>query len=226
MGYFSEKEENTRELKLIKIHNARLLGKWVKVLFWLQILAIVGNFLESDFLGGSLPVVYLLGKGIGLGVVIAQCVILIRLKEVEDWFHKAGTCFLISALSGVLLVFMLLMGIAVLSGILALVMVVVELRGRYDEYVGYEVVLKGVDDTLAGQWPIQWKWELRCVIVTMVAKFFIDFPGFFGILAVIVLLVAVVGAIILGIRRMVYMHRTAECFRGYTLREEMVEYNK
>ncbi len=220
MSYFAENEENARELRLEKLKKARLLGKWVMVLFWLQIIAIVGNFLESDFLKNLSPVVYLTGRVISYGVIIAQSVILIRLKEAEDWFSKAGTCFLISGLSGFVVVLLALGGAGVLSILLLIAMAIVELRGIYDEYTGFEIVLRNVDDELSAQWPLQWKLELTVVIVTVSAMILMFLPGILGILAVIAMLVAAIGAIVLGIRRMIFMYRTAECFRNYVLKEE------
>lgn len=224
MGYFTEEsEEMAEELKkkkLERVKNAPLLGKWIKVLFWLQVLAIVGNVLESDFLKGLPPVVYLAGIVIGYGVVIAESVILIRLKKIEDWFFKAGICFLISGFSGFVTVLLLILEIEVFASLFLNAVAIVELVGLYEVYTGFEIVLKNVDDELSEQWPLQWKWEFRCVIVTVVAMFFADFPGFLGIVAVIALLIAGIGGIILGIRRMVNMYRTAECFRAYALWKE------
>lgn len=220
MSYFTENEESAKELRLVKLRKARLLGKWVKVLFWLQIIAIVGNFLESDFLEKLPSVVNLTGKVISYGVIIAQSVILIRLKEVEDWFSKAGTCFLISGFSGFVVVLLALGGAGVLSILLLIAMAIVELRGLYDEYTGFEIVLRDVDDELSEKWPLQWKLELILVIVTASGMILMFLPGIFMILSVLALLVAVVGAFVLGIRRMSLMYRTAECFRRYVSEEE------
>ena len=92
--------------------NAELLDRWVMVLFWLQIVFAVANSVS-----------------------------LIKLKTVEDWFGKAGICYLGSGFSIIVIAFALLDGSLDLLLPFTIVVIIVQMRGCYNECTGYEVVL-------------------------------------------------------------------------------------
>lgn len=219
MGFFGDDEAYERDLELRRIKKAGLMGKWVTVLFWLQIVSIVGGVLSSDFLEG-VPVIYFLGLLITYGVMIANSVILIRLKEVEDWFGKAGVCYLVSGCSGIIIAVFLLGGAGVLATLFSLAMTIVALRGNYDECTGYEVSLQDVDKTLSEAWATQWKLELICILstvgVTILGIIGTAIAGMaFLLIMIILLLIVAIATLVIAIRRLVYIYRTAECFRNY-----------
>lgn len=220
MGLFSDDEEMTKKIAEGKARNAKLLGKWVTVLFWLQIAAIVGEVLASDTVREILPSVYWMGTLLGYGIMIANSVILIRLKAVEDWFGKAGVCYLVSGLSGIVAAVLLLGSAETIGSLLAIAMLIVQLRGNYDECTGYEVVLRGTDNGLAEKWALQWKLEIAFVLGTIIVPVMLGVGLIFGgrvltVIAGIVTFLAAVGVLVLGILRLVYMYRTAEIFRSY-----------
>lgn len=215
MNYFEKDEEFAKKVAEGRAKNARLLGKWVMVMFWLQIAAIIANFLDSDLFAEILPVFSLVGSIAGYVIMIVNSVILIKLKEVEDWFGKAGICYLVSGLGGFFAAFLILGGAPTIASLLVFVLVIVELRGVYDEFTGYEVVLRDVDDNLSEQWALQWKLELACILVAVIAPFVAIIGSLFTLLAVIAIFVAAIGAIVVGIRRLIYMYRTAICFQNY-----------
>ena len=225
MGFFDDDEKYQRELRERKVKSAKLLGKWVTVMFWLQVVSVVAGVFDSDVFE-RIPMIYWAGTILGYGIMIANSVILIKLKEVEDWFGKAGVCYLVSGLSGIVIALLLLGGATAIGSTLSIAMMIVEIRGNYDECTGYEVVLSGEDDDLSAKWARQWKLELICVvsiIVSMVVLFVgaLTGGGILTILAGFVTLAVAIGAFVLGIMRMVYMYRTAELFRNY--RPEEVE---
>lgn len=219
MGLFEDDEEYKRDLARRKVKKAEMMGKWVMVLFWLQIVAIVGNVLSDD-LFEAIPPIYFLGSLISFGIMIANSIILIRLKEVEDWFGKAGICYLVSGCSGIVIVLLTLGGADVLGTLLSFAMAIVELRGNYDECTGYEVALQDVDKNLSEQWSTQWMMELICILsmlgvslLTLLGAAFLSM----GVLIVcaILLLAVAIAFLVVGIRRLVYLHRTAVCFQNY-----------
>lgn len=225
MGLFDEDEEYKRDLARRRVKKAEMMGKWVMVLFWLQIVAIVGNVLSDD-LFEAIPPVYFLGSLISFGIMVANSIILIRLKEVEDWFGKAGICYLVSGCSGIVIAFLTLGGAGVLGGTLSLAMTIVALRGNYDECTGYEVALQDVDKNLSEQWSTQWRLELICILSTLGVSLLTLIGAVLlsmGVLVVcaILLLVVAIASLVVGIRRLVYLHRTATCFQSYAPDEDV-----
>ena len=219
MGLFDEDEEYKRDLARRRVKKAEMMGKWVMVLFWLQIVAIVGNVLSDD-LFEAIPPVYFLGSLISFGIMVANSIILIRLKEVEDWFGKAGICYLVSGCSGIVIVLLALEGAEVLGTLLSFAMTIVGLRGNYDECTGYEVALQDVDKNLSEQWSTQWMLELICILSTLGVSLLTLIGAAFlstGVLIVcaILLLAIAIASLVVGIRRLVYLHRTAVCFQNY-----------
>lgn len=219
MGFFDNDETYQRELRERKVKNAALLGKWVTVLFWLQIAAVIVGVLDSDLFDG-IPVIQLIGSLVSYGIMIANSVILIKLKTVEDWFGKAGVCYLVSGLSGLVIALLLLGDAVAISSALTIAMLIVQMRGNYSECTGYEVVLGGIDDDLAGKWAIQWKLEIISTVTVLVSAIVLLVGAYTGgglltVLAGLVTLVASIGAFVLGIMRLVYLYRTAELFRNY-----------
>ncbi len=226
MGLFENDEEYKKDLERRKARKADMMGSWVMVLFRLQIVAIVGSVMSSD-LFENVPLIYYLGTLMNFGILIANSVILIRLKEVEDWFGKAGICYLVSGCSGIVIVLLTLAGAGGLGVILTIAMAIVELVGNYDECTGYEVSLQDIDKNLSEQWNLQWKLELVCILSTLG----VTILSFIGavllsmgvlILCILLLLAVAIANLVIGIRRLVYLHRTAVCFQNY-VPDEVVE---
>lgn len=218
MGFFDEDEEYQRKLVDRKVKNAALLGEWIRVMFWLQIVAVILGLFEELFEESS--VLAILASLASYGISIANSVILIKLKEVEDWFKSAGICYLISGLSGFVIAVLLLGGATLIASLLTIAIMVVQVRGNYCECTGYEVVLQGLDNDLAEKWARQWKLELICTVTLIVSAIVMLVSafgggGFLTVLAGFVALIASVGALILGIMRLIYLYRTSEIFQNY-----------
>lgn len=226
MGLFENDEEYKKDLERKKAKKADMMGSWVMVLFRLQIVAVVGSVMSSD-LFEKVPLIYYLGTLMNFGILIANSVILIRLKEVEDWFGKAGICYLVSGCSGIVIVLLTLAGAGGLGVILTIAMMIVELVGNYDECTGYEVSLQDIDEDLSVQWSAQWKLELICILSTL-GLTILSLIGAallsMGVLVLCIILMLIVGvaSIVVGIRRLIYLHRTAVCFQNY-VPDEVVE---
>lgn len=225
MGFFDNDETYQRELRKRKAKNAALLGKWVTVLFWLQIASIIAGVLADEVFDGA-PVIQTIGSLATYGILIANSVILIKLKAVEDWFGKAGICYLVSGLSGFVIAFLILRDSPALASTLTIAMLIVQMRGNYSECTGYEVVLRGADDDLAGKWARQWKLEIICTLTVLFSAIVLLVSAYAGggvltVLVGLITLVASIGALVLGIMRLVYLYRTGDIFRNY--RPEEVE---
>ena len=219
MGFFDDNEEYQRELRERKARSAALLGKWITVLFWLQIASVVVGVLNGKLFEG-VPMIQMIGSWANYGIVFANSIILIKLKTVEDWLGKAGICYLVSTILGILVVLLQLGGALAIPSMLAIAMMIVQMRGNYSECTGYEVVLRGLDDDLAGKWERQWKLEIICTVTVLVSSVVLlvgtlSGGGVLTVLAGFVTLVASIGAIVLGILRLVYLYRTATRFQNY-----------
>ena len=84
--------------------------------------------------------------------------------------------------------------------------------GEFNEYMGHSEVLAGVDDGLAVKWGTLWKWYiglflglLGCIVVLLI----------FPVLGALAMLGAVIGLVVVGILKLVYLYRTAKFFREY-----------
>ena len=219
MGFFDEDEEYQKGLREQKVKNAALLGRWVTVLFWLQIASVVAGVLADEVFDG-VSVIQTIGTLATYGILIANSVILIKLKSVEDWFGKAGVCYLVSGFSGFVIALAILGGSTAVTSLLTIAMMIVELRGNYSECTGYQVVLQGVDDDLSGKWARQWKLEMICTVVVLVSAIMLVVSALFGSVVITIILGIVtlgtaIGALVLGIMRLVYLYQTAKCFREY-----------
>lgn len=219
MGFFDEDEEYQKGLREKKAKNAVLLGKWITVLFWLQIASVVVGVLNGKLFEG-VPMIQAIGSWANYGIVFANSIILVRLKTVEDWLGKAGICYLVSGVLEIVVVLLRLGGALAIPSTLAIAMMIVQMRGNYSECTGYEVVLRGLDDDLAGKWERQWKLEIICTVTVLVSSIVLlagtlAGGGVLTVLAGFVTLVASIGAIVLGILRLVYLHRTATRFQNY-----------
>lgn len=228
MSLFEEDEVMKKEIAEQKVKNAGLLGKWVTVMFWFQIVAIAADVLSGDAMEGFVPVVYYFGVLLGYVLLIANSVILIRLKSVEDWFGKAGVCYLVSGAGGVLVALLRLSKAEALATLLMILFMILQIRGNYDECTGYEVVLRDVDFTLSGRWALQWKLEIACAIGVIVGTMVVGIgailtAGFVTLCGSIVMILSAVGGFVLGILRLIYLYRTAEIFRNYKPENVTVE---
>lgn len=220
MGLFEEDEVMKKKIAEEKAKNIGLLGRWVTVMFWFQIVAIVADILSGDAMKGFVPMIYYFGVLLGYGIMIANSVVLIRLKSVEDWFGKAGVCYLVSGVGGVLAALLRLSKAEALATLLMILFMILQIRGNYDECTGYEVVLRDVDFALSGKWALQWKLEMACILGVIGGAVVYGIGavltvGFIMLLGNLVMLLSAIGAFVLGILRLIYLYRTAEVFRNY-----------
>lgn len=228
MGLFEEDEVMKKEIAEQKAKNARLLGTWVTVMFWFQIVAIAADVLSGDVMEGFAPVVYYFGVLLGYVIMMANSVILIRLKVVEDWFGKAGVCYLVSGVGGVLVALLGLGDAAALETLLLLVILILQIRGNYDECTGYETVLRDVDFKLSQKWALQWILEMVCSIGIIVSIVLCGIGLGVGVLPFTIIggflmLLLMIAGFVVGILRLIYLYRTAETFREYEPEDVTVE---
>lgn len=185
---------------------APFLGKWLWVLFWMIVPSIVAGLIGNDTVVGWVPALRWPGEILGILCSLARCLILFKLAREEERYRTAGILILIAAAVDVVT--------AGMSGgwtlLLTLPAAVVGLVGQYHLYMSHAEVLRGVDSELAEKWRKLWKWFIGILCATIGGIIFILLaPG----LGLLVVLAALIAELVVSILELVYLYRTAKCFR-------------
>lgn len=190
-----------------------VLGKWLWVLFWLNIPSAVAGVLTNDQVADLVPGMYWAGHLLSTVCGVAYCVILLKLAAVEPRYRTAGVCGLASMGLGVLL--LLVSGAEAApawSLLLTLPSLVVTLVREYSECMANAAVLADVDRVLSDRWTVLWKWTVACFVATMgSALVMIVIP----LLGLLVFIAGGIGTIVVSILKMIYLYRSAKTFREW-----------
>ncbi len=188
---------------------AKLLGKWLWVLFWLVIPASLAGLLENNTVASISRPLYQFGIYLNVATSGAYGLILVKLHSVEPKYRTAGICLLISA--GIQLLSALIGNLGS-SLLLLLPGVILGLVSTYQEYTAHSLVLVGLDNELSAKWERLWKWQigllgalLGCVLLLIISP----------LLGVLVMIAAAIGIIVVSIVKLVYLYKTAKCFRNH-----------
>ena len=194
---------------------APLLGKWLWLIFWLIIPSSVAGILTNQTVIQYLPGLNLPGEILNAVCCVVHGFSLLKLASTDARYRKAG-------------IFVLIVGgvsaaVAVVAGatgqtptwtlLLTIPATIVALMGEYNEYMGHSAVLAGVDDELSEKWAALWKWYIGmflgmfgCILIMLI----------FPLLGALALLAAAIGLIVVGIKKLVYLYRTAKLFREFS----------
>lgn len=213
--YRKMKIESEQRQKELLANRALTLGKWLWILFWLVVPATIAGIMKTENVMNVSPGIYLTGQILNAVCSIAYGTILLKLSSVEDRYHIAGICTLITAGVSILIAFLFGASKApTWSLIITLPAAVVGLIREYNEYNAHSSVLMGADNELSEKWTNLWKWFIRCtlgmigsVVLVLIAP----------ILGAILLIVASIGTVIVSIAKLVYLYRTAKVFREYSV---------
>ena len=205
--------ENQKMLEAAVAARAPLLGKWLRVLFWLIFPSGLAAFMSNQNISGSVPVIYWVGMILGTACILVKGLIFLRLAVEENRYRTAGICTLIGAAISLLLA--LIAGnrqISVWTLLISVPTLVLGFVGTYYEYTAHSAVLTGVDNALSEKWRTLWKWYvgIQCGMVVMALAM-----SFAPILGLVIALPGSVVAIVVAILSMVYLYRTASVFRNY-----------
>ena len=214
--------EAARKAEMAK--QAPLLGKWLWIIFWLIIPSSVASILTNQTLVQYIPSLNLPGQ-----IMTAVCsalygIFLLKLASTDDRYKKAGMFILIAG--GVSAVDAIVTGAVgavqapAWTLLLTIPAAIIALIGEYNEYMGHSAVLDGVDNELSEKWATLWKWYIGmflgmfgCILVMLIIP----------ILGVLALLCATIGLVVIGIKKLVYLYRTAKIFKDYSLMASPVE---
>lgn len=195
---------------------APLLGKWLWLIFWLIIPSSVAGILTNQTIVQYLPSLNLPGQILNAICCAIYGISLLKLASVEESYKKAGIFVLIAG--GVSAVDAIVTGAVgavqapAWTLLLTIPAAIIALIGEYNEYIGHSAVLDGVDNELSEKWATLWKWYIGmflgmfgCILVMLIIP----------ILGVLALLCATIGLVVIGIKKLVYLYRTAKVFKDY-----------
>lgn len=189
---------------------APVLGKWLWILFWLVIPANVASIMTLDMVAEAFPAVASAGHLLNFASSVVYCGILFLLRDVDDGYRTAGIChFIATSVSIFVDAFTDGSGWTLL---ITLPSAVVSMIATYNEYMAHSAVLCGVDRDLSEKWEKLWKWEIG-LIAAMFGSIVVML--IIPILGALVILAAAIGSIVVAIMKLVYLYRTAKCFREY-----------
>ncbi len=206
--------EAARKAEVAK--QAPLLGKWLWIIFWLIIPSSVASILTNQTLVQDVPSLYLPGQILNAVCCAIYGISLLRLASVEKSYKKAGICILIAGFDSAAVAIAVGISGAVQAPtwtlLLTIPAAVVALVGEYYEYVGFSAVLDGVEQELSEQWSKLWKWYIGlflgmfgCIVIMLILP----------IIGALALLAAAISLLVVGIKKLVYLYRTAKLFREY-----------
>lgn len=203
--------EAARKAEMAK--QAPLLGKWLWIMFWLIIPNSIASVLTNQTVVVYVPSLNFPGQIISAICSAAYGFFLLKLAPVENTYKKAGICVLVTAAASVL--------VALLTGaagtptwtlILTIPATIMAWIGEYHMFRANAAVLEGVDQELSEQWIKLWKWYIGFLLGMVGSIVIVLILPMIGVLA---LLAAAIGVLVVGIKKLVYLYRTAKIFREY-----------
>ncbi len=208
-----KRREEERKRKERMANRAQVLGKWLWILFWLFVPALIASIMGNEKISETAPDIYLTGQILSAVCSIAYGLVLLKASSEEDRYRTAGVCMLVSAAAGILTV--IVSGGDVTSPgllLIALPAAIVSLVGEYKEYCGHSAVLEDVDRDLSAKWLSLWKWNIGCMVGVIGGGILGQVaPG----LGLFIVLCSSIGIIIVHILKLVFLYRTAKMFREY-----------
>lgn len=196
-------EKNKEELQR-KGNVSALLSKWLTVLFWLAIGALIVTnlcelivfFLPVDYLGDIVSVIF----------CIAQALVMFRLGYACYHFRAAGILSLVSVFFTALGVFFDQSLLMVIFGVCELALLIFSV---YQEMMGYIQVTEEFGSELSEKWSKLWFAHLIMLGIAGVS-IFVFFHSF---LAMLLLMTGAVGGLVTSVIKFVLLYRTAMFFR-------------
>ena len=207
-----QREEAERYQKKSLARRAPVLGKWLWLLFWLIIPGSIASLMTYDTIAELFPGLYLSGQILNVIVSAAHGVILIKLSSIEDRYGTSGICYLIVCGINIPVTFFGAALHGALTTLISIALAIVGLVGQYNEFMAHSTVLTGLDETLAAKWERLWKWHVGTILGVIGGTVL---TLLFPLLGLLLILAALIAAFVISIKKLIYLYRTAKCFREY-----------
>lgn len=177
---------------------AAVMGKWLWVLFWLQIAGMVIGLFD-----GAVSAIGDVVRG------LAYAWILLQMKGEDERYGKAAVFMMIAV---VLQTVADLMdgSAAILSIVILIPALVLSLMATYQEYCAHSSVVGSADTFLGQRWMTLWKWQIVSIGGLLVSTLLLLVAPPLGALLVVV--VGVIG-IVAGVLTLVNLYKSAQAFR-------------
>ncbi|MBQ7015074.1 MAG: DUF3795 domain-containing protein [Clostridia bacterium] len=189
---------------------ASVLGKWLPILFWTSIVSVIIGLFDSDSIQQSSLKVYLIASIAESICGFISVFIFFKISSTSKRYKTAAWATLIATI-GVLVTLVLFLFTLELTLVLVVsALSIVSLYAKYSEYKGHSDVLEEVDPDLSEKWDKLIKWYIICNIALIASVILALIPK----LAVLVILVASIGMIIVGIFELVFLYHTAKVFKS------------
>lgn len=201
------KAEAQQRKKAALAQKTTVLRKWLWILFWLFIPGNIASLLTDETVVRLIPWLYLPGVIFSAALSVVYGVIFLLLSPVEDRYRTTGICRLI--ICG-LNIFLGALALSAWYVVISIVILIVALVGDYNEYMAHSAVLAGVNDDLSHKWEILWKWDIGVLggmFGGLILMLIFPILGALGILAM------TIGMFVISIMKLIYLYRTAKCFR-------------
>ncbi len=213
LQYRLQTVEKEKERRNAAAKRGPLLGKWLWIAFWLIIPSTLGSLLSNDTLFGTELAFFVPGQVLSTVCALAYGLILLRLTSTDIRYRTAAICVLAGTLISTLTNFVFSGSeVPMWAVAISIATTVLSYLGEYNEFMAHSAVLTDLDDGLATKWKTLWRWYIG------------SFGAFIGgtVLMMIVPTVGVmlttagsIGMVGTRVLKLVYLYRTAKCFRYY-----------
>ena len=170
---------------------------------------VIASIMTNSTFETNAPTVYFIGNILSIIVTLIYGYILLQLSKEEALYKPAAICRFAALAISVVIIFTDVNAIILITGIVSIIIMLI---GEYNEYKGHANILVGIDDVLSEKWNNLWKWYIG-VIVTVVFGIFFMFISI--VLGALVVIAGVIGVIVVGITKLMYIYRMAEKFEEY-----------
>ena len=201
--------EETRQRRLAE--DAPLMGKWVRLMFWLVIPMELASLMTADFVTQAYPAAETAGTALKFLCGLAYALFLWKLTPVLRDYRNAALCQLTVTLMD--LVLLVLPGDSALILLLGIPSLIVSFYGSYVEFFTHAQAVESLDADLAAGWRKLWRLLLLSLGVTVLTYFFFAFMGPFAFMLAALATLGLTGYY--AVSRMVYLWRTAKRFREW-----------
>lgn len=209
-------KDNSEDISGYWAEKAPALGKWMMVLFVLNIVNLLVDVLTIDTIRNVVPGLYIIGSVLGLVIRAGMVWAFFKLQNGSERFRTVGICMIVSIVVGAAngLIPSGYVSLSAISFILTVAMLVLELVMYYQEFKGFEETLEYVYPMLSESWNFLWKLFVGYLIGYMAG---IVLLVFVQILGVLVMIISVIIGLVASVLRLVYMYRSATKFKYYSL---------
>jgi hypothetical protein len=188
---------------------APVIGKWLRLLFWLIIPATVSGVMVVEQVVAVVPVLQIPGQILGFACNLACVWFMFKLVPFSERYRTAALCALISTIVAQAVNLVGFEQDTPLWWLLTIPAMVLAYVGTYQKFYAHAEILEGIDAELSGKWRMLWKWfigiplaMLGSVLVMLIIP----------VLGLLVLLAAVIAFGVISIIEWVYLYRTAQRF--------------